>query len=174
MFLFSVPTGSIPCCTWYRSVKPLQCISPKGCLWWHRNWLFLLPLSTPFSWHFRIQGTRLKKPRQNPGRLHYPDESPHVFEKYWDYLPYLDQHPDFSSESECARHHVLLFSQGISAMLRDDDQWGPQPAAETSTSEQETAEDALLYRLRPIQDGTDQGEEHRSSAATGLGGPAPG
>jgi hypothetical protein len=58
-------------------------------------------------------------------------------------------------------------------MFHEDGQWGPQPAAEASQSDLETAEDAALSRLRPIQDGSDQWEEHRSSAATGSGGPAP-
>jgi hypothetical protein len=41
-----------------------------------------------------------------------PNESSHVFEKYWDYLPCLDQHPDFSNESEYTQRHMLLFFMG--------------------------------------------------------------
>jgi hypothetical protein len=50
--------------------------------------------------------------RQSLGRLHDSNESSHVFEKYWDYLPCLDQRPDFSSEFEYTQCHMLLFSQG--------------------------------------------------------------
>jgi hypothetical protein len=47
-------------------------------------------------------------------------------------------------------------------MLHEDDQWGPHPTADATKSECETSEDAALSRLRPIQDGDDQWEEHRS------------
>jgi hypothetical protein len=45
---------------------------------------------------------------------------------------------------------MLLFSQGLSAILKNEDQWGPQLAAEATKSDLETAEDAALSRLRPI------------------------
>jgi hypothetical protein len=38
------------------------------------------------------------KPRRRPGQLFYPTEASHVFEKYWDYLSNLNDHPDFASE----------------------------------------------------------------------------
>jgi hypothetical protein len=69
---------------------------------------------------------------------------------------------------------MLLFSHGLSAMLQEDDQWGPPPAAEATKSECETAEDAALSGILPIQDGNDQLGEHKSSTGTELGGPAPG
>jgi hypothetical protein len=37
----------------------------------------------------------------------------------------------------------------------------------------EISDDAAISRLRPIQDGLDYWQEHRSSAATGLDGPVP-
>jgi hypothetical protein len=37
--------------------------------------------------------------RCNPGDLFYTAEVSHVFEKYWDYLTCLQDHPDFASES---------------------------------------------------------------------------
>jgi hypothetical protein len=46
--------------------------------------------------------------------------------------------------------------------------------AEAKQSDLETAEDAALSRLRPIQDGPDQWQEHRNSAGTGSGISAPG
>jgi hypothetical protein len=58
-------------------------------------------------------------------------------------------------------------------MLHEDDQWGPQPAAEAMKADLETAENAALSRLHPAQDGEDQWGVHRSSSITGSGGPAP-
>jgi hypothetical protein len=115
---------------------------------------------------------RRAKLRVNLGHLYYPSESSHVFEKYWDYLSCLDQHPDFPNESPYCQRHMLLFSQAISAMPKSAT-FVPRPAAEAKQSDLETAEDAALSRLRPIKDGPDQWQEH-SSAATGPGGPAPG
>jgi hypothetical protein len=49
-----------------------------------------------------------------------------------------------------------------------------KPAAESLQTEIEISEDAAISRLRPIQDGLDDWQEHRSSANTGSGGSAPG
>jgi hypothetical protein len=117
---------------------------------------------------------RQKRPRQDPGRLHCPNKSSHLFGKYWDYLPCLDKHPDFSSESEYTQRHMPLFSQGLSAKSHEYDQWGPKPAAWASEHDSKAAEEAAFSRLRPIQDGPDQWEGHRSSPVTGSGGFAPG
>jgi hypothetical protein len=38
---------------------------------------------------------RKSSPRKYPGKLFYPTEASYIFEKYWDYLPSLDDHPDF-------------------------------------------------------------------------------
>jgi hypothetical protein len=43
-------------------------------------------------------------PRQDPGYLFYPNEFSHVFEKYWDHLDCLGQHPDFENEPEYTRY----------------------------------------------------------------------
>jgi hypothetical protein len=37
--------------------------------------------------------------RTTMGKPFYPTEASHVFEKYWDYLTCLEDHPDFASES---------------------------------------------------------------------------
>jgi hypothetical protein len=49
-----------------------------------------------------------------------------------------------------------------------------RPTPEASQKDIETAEDAPISRLRPIQDTLDYWQEHRSSAVTGSGGSAPG
>jgi hypothetical protein len=49
-----------------------------------------------------------------------------------------------------------------------------RPSAEAEEEDVLVAEHAAISRLRPIQDGFDYWEEHWSSAATGLGGLAPG
>jgi hypothetical protein len=63
------------------------------------------------------------------------------------------------------------FSGSLSTMdLRD---FQPSPAAESKQSDLETAEDAAITRLRPIQDGLELWRIQRSSGDTGSGGPAP-
>jgi hypothetical protein len=55
---------------------------------------------------------------------------------------------------------MMLFSQALSAMARDD-AFEPRPAAEAKQSDVETSEDAAISRLPPIQDGFDYWQEHR-------------
>jgi hypothetical protein len=80
------------------------------------------------------------------------------------------QHPDFANQSPYSQQHISAFSRALSAM--DDDSFTPRPSAEAKQAELEMAEDAALSRVRLIQDGPDFW--HRSSAATELGGQAPG
>jgi hypothetical protein len=94
----------------------------------------------------------------------YPNEQSHVFEKSWDYLPCLDQHPDFASESQYSQYHIKLFSQAVSAMV-DLADFEPKPTAEAEQIDMKISEDAAISRLRPIQDGLDYWHEHRSSSA---------
>jgi hypothetical protein len=49
-----------------------------------------------------------------------------------------------------------------------------RPSAEAEEKDVLVAEQAAISRLRPIQDGLDYWEEHRSSGASGSGGPEPG
>jgi hypothetical protein len=60
---------------------------------------------------------RKKRPRQYPGDLFYPEEQSHVFEKYWNHLPNLEEHPEFCHESVftqgCPRH----FSSPLSRLM---------------------------------------------------------
>jgi hypothetical protein len=96
----------------------------------------------------------------------------HVFEKYWDYLPRLDQHSDFGNESGLTKQHMRIFSAELSSMNLDA--FEPLPAAEAKQTDIEISDEPAVSRLRPIQDGLGSWQEHRSSAATGSGGPAPG
>jgi hypothetical protein len=63
---------------------------------------------------------------------------------------------------------MALFSYAISAIAHDEG-FAPQPVAEAKQADLEVSEDAALSRLRPIQDGPDLWQEHRSSAATVSG-----
>jgi hypothetical protein len=116
---------------------------------------------------------RQAKRRESPGYFFYPNESSHIFEKYWDCLSSLDQHPDFAGESPYCRYHMILSSHALSAMPGED-AFDTRPVADAKKSDVEISEDAGVSRLRPIQDGLDYWQENRSSAATGLGGAAPG
>jgi hypothetical protein len=46
------------------------------------------------------------------------------------------------------QRRMLLFSQGLSAKVCNDEQWGQQPAAEASEHELKAAEEAAFSRLR--------------------------
>jgi hypothetical protein len=95
-----------------------------------------------------------------------------VFEKYWDYLTCHDQHQDFRSESEYTQYHMMSFSQALSGMSVAA--FEPKPAAETKQSDVEISEEAVITRLRPIEDGLNYWKENRSSASTVSRGSAPG
>jgi hypothetical protein len=101
--------------------------------------------------------------RVTPGRPFYPDAYSRVFEKYWNYLPCLDQHPDFVSDSRYTQLHMKAFSEALSSMSLDGFQ--QRPTAEASRKDIEVSEDAAISHLRQIQDGQDYWTEHRSSAA---------
>jgi hypothetical protein len=98
----------------------------------------------------------------------YPNEFSHVVEKYWDCLPCFDKHPDFPSESP----YCQGFSQASCNMNLDS--FEPRPTGEAKQVDLEISEEAAIARLRPIQDAPDQWLMYRSSAATELGGSAPG
>jgi hypothetical protein len=68
---------------------------------------------------------------------------------------------------------MMLFSHALSAMPAED-AFEPRPVADAKKSDVEISEDAAISRSRPIQDDLDYWQEHKSSAATGLGGAAPG
>jgi hypothetical protein len=76
-----------------------------------------------------------------------------VFEKHWDYLRDLSQHPDFVSESSYCQEQMNRFSTALSTM--DLCKFQPLVAAEAKDSDVKTAQEAATSRLRPIQDGLD-------------------
>jgi hypothetical protein len=107
---------------------------------------------------------RKKLPRQSPGQLFYPAEQSHVFEKYWDHLENLEEHPEFCHESEFTQGCMRRFSSALSRL--DFTDFTPRASAEAKQSDLRTVEDMAISRLRPTQDGPDMRVLHRSSADT--------
>jgi hypothetical protein len=108
---------------------------------------------------------RKSSPRKYPGKLFYPTEASHIFEKYWDHLTRLDEHPDFASESPLTKERMVQFSRVLSKLRTKN--WTPQPTAEAQDKSLQVAQEAALSRLRPIPDGPDQWALRRSSTGTG-------
>jgi hypothetical protein len=107
---------------------------------------------------------RKRSPRKFAGKLFYPTEVSHIFEKYWDYLPNLDSHPGFALESPVCQERMVQFSMAL-ARLRHKN-WTPKSTAEAQPKDCQIAEDAALSRLRPIPNGPDQWAACRSSTVT--------
>jgi hypothetical protein len=116
-----------------------------------------------------FQPLRLR-PRESPGRLYYPAEYSHVFEKYRDYLPNLWDSPDFAKESPFSQEQMSRFSSTLSTM--DLSEFTPSVAAEAAQKSIETVEDAAISQLRPIQDGLGLWGA-QGGAVTGSGASAP-
>jgi hypothetical protein len=112
---------------------------------------------------WEIFNPRKASKRIYPGRLFYPDEASHIIERYWNHLCDLPSHPNFSQESPICQERMTIFSQAMRKFKRTTD-WAPQPAAEAPEKCLRIAQDAALSRLRPIADGPNQWEMHRSSA----------
>jgi hypothetical protein len=70
-----------------------------------------------------------------------------VFEKYWDYLACLGQHPDFANESEYTREGMTLVSQGLSRMASQGT-FELRPSSEAKDGDVLVAEHAATSRLR--------------------------
>jgi hypothetical protein len=87
-------------------------------------------------------------------RTFYPIEASHIFEKYWDYLTRLSDHPGCASESPYCQEHMRKFSQALAKIRHKS--FTPRSPAEANQSDHEIAEDAAISRLRPIPDGPDQ------------------
>jgi hypothetical protein len=81
----------------------------------------------------------------------------------------LSDHPDFASGSPYCLEHMRKFSQALAAMRHKS--FVTRSTAEAKQSDLVIAEDAAMSRLRPIPDGPDQWEVHRSSADSGSCGP---
>jgi hypothetical protein len=114
---------------------------------------------------------RRKQPRSEPGELYFPTEFTHILGQYWDFLPNLQDHPDFPNESARCQEQMDGFSE---ALLRMDlSNFETHPTVEAKDRDVTIARDAAVSRLLPIQDGVGQRELHRSIVVTGLGGLAP-
>jgi hypothetical protein len=105
-----------------------------------------------------------KQPRQTPGQLSYPAEQSRVFEKYWNHLENLEEHPVFCHGSEFAQGCMKHFSSAISKLDLAD--FTPRVSAEAKDKDAHIAEEAAISRLRQIQDSSDMWALHRSSAGT--------
>jgi hypothetical protein len=107
---------------------------------------------------------RKASPRKYQGKLFYIVEASHIFEKYWNHLTCLDEHPGFASESPICRERMAQFSRAL-AKLRHKN-WIPKSTAEAQERDLKIAEEASLSRLRPIPDRPDQWSLCRSSTVT--------
>jgi hypothetical protein len=105
---------------------------------------------------------RLAMPRHCPGNLFYPDAASHVFEESWQFLDDLSQMPTFSSKSPVCQSAMVSFSQGLSRLHFDG--WIPHPVAEAPGKLAKIATNASISRVRPIADGPNQRDMHRSGA----------
>jgi hypothetical protein len=115
------------------------------------------------------------KPRKNDrifsGKLYYPDEASHIIHMYWNHLNDLSKHPNFKNESQICQERMKIFSQALRKFNRTPS-WALQPCAEAPEKGLRIAQDAALSRVRPIADGPNQWELHRSSADTDGSGAA--
>jgi hypothetical protein len=59
---------------------------------------------------------RKSSPQKYPGKLFYPTEASHIFEKYWNHLTRLDEHPGFASESPLCKERIVQFSRALSKL----------------------------------------------------------
>jgi hypothetical protein len=107
---------------------------------------------------------RHKSPRQFPGKLYYPDEASHIFEQCWDHLGNLGSMPGFSQCSQICQEAMLTFSEALNRYTCTS--WETLPVADAPGKLAKIATDAAISRLRPIADGPNQWDMHRSSAHT--------
>jgi hypothetical protein len=108
---------------------------------------------------------RLTMPRQFSGKLYYPDAASHVFGECWQHLDDLSAMPSFYSKSPICQAAMLALSEGLSH-LTCGSTWFPQPTAEAPEKLAKIANNAAISRVRPLADGPNQWDIHRSSVAT--------
>jgi hypothetical protein len=106
----------------------------------------------------------LSKPRRFPGRLFFPDEAIHILTECWNHLDDLGKAPGFSGKCPICQAAMLAFSEGLSKLTHDS--WVPQPTAEAPEKLARIADDAAISWLRPVADGPNQWDMHRSSGNT--------
>jgi hypothetical protein len=107
---------------------------------------------------------RHKSRRQFPGTLYYPDEASHVFETCWDYLGDLSSAPGFEQCSPICQQAMRVFSEALNRY--DCSSFETLPVADAPGKFAKIAHDAAISRVRPVADGPNQWEMHRSSADT--------
>jgi hypothetical protein len=105
-------------------------------------------------------------PRRKPGTLYYPDEASHVFQDFWNHLGNLPAAPGFDQCSPICQQCMSSFSEALSTRY-DCTSWETLPVADAPEKLARIAKDAAISRVRPIADGPNQWDMHRSSAATG-------
>jgi hypothetical protein len=108
-------------------------------------------------------------------KFHLRTDPAAIMRRYHMEIPeddHLEEHPEFCQETSFARECMKRFSSALSALDLKD--FTPQVAAEAKQSQVETAEEAAISRLCPIQDSFDFWELSRSSSATVSGAPTPG
>jgi hypothetical protein len=81
-------------------------------------------------------------PRKLSGKLLYPTEASHIFEKYWEYLPSLDEHPDLASESRICEERMVQFSRALAKSRHKN--WTPKSTAEAQEKDHQIAEEAAV------------------------------
>jgi hypothetical protein len=101
----------------------------------------------------------------------FPPEFSHVFEKYWDYLENLEEHPEFDQETSFTQARMKRFSVALSTL--DNSDFAPQVPSEAKHSQVVAPEEAAISRPCPVQDGYDFWELSRSSSVPGSGAHAP-
>jgi hypothetical protein len=77
---------------------------------------------------------------------------------------YLGSMPGFSQKSPICQAAMLAFSEGLRHY--NGDTWETLPVADAPGKLSKIANDAAISRLRPIADGPNQWDMHRSSAHT--------
>jgi hypothetical protein len=107
---------------------------------------------------------RHKSRRQVPGTLYYPDEASHIFQDFWDHLGNLPEAPGFDQCSLICQQCMTSFSEALGRY--DCNSWETLPVADAPEKLARIGKNAAISRVRPIADGQNQWDMHRSSAAT--------
>jgi hypothetical protein len=135
-------------------LETLHEISEEEALWY-----------TMFSWA-KFQPRR-QHPRQEPGRLYYPAQYSHVFEKYWDTLHQPLAHPGSADETFFTKACMQEFASALAGQDLSD--FAPLVDSEANHQCVSIAHQAAVSHLCMIQDARDfweDQEKHRSSAVT--------
>jgi hypothetical protein len=115
--------------------------------------------------HWAAFEPRHAMPRSKPGTLYYPDEASHIFSDFWDHLGNLPAAPGFDQCSLVCQQCMTSFSQNLSTRF-DYTSWETLPVADAPEKLAGIAKQAAVSRVRPIADGPNQWDMHRSSAHT--------